>query len=470
MGIMNKMKPKKASHAKTMQPLPVTAGGPARASGPQAVGADPEAPTAPLVTSAAAGADHDDDPTYFTTFMILYYGFFGITMLVYPSVHAADGPFPNPLAYFTTISDEQTFTFRMVGAAFITLVLGPFLDDIFGGAGVTFMAFARQLCVINTIFLFLFLYYAYYAPLANAVPFMWNIQAIMNGLIFAWNVIETCPSALPTYYTRATVAMFGFFAVALVSIPNVLFGPPSPIAYWNEWTELGLMCARSLGISMGCVFIGGYYLCGTTAGYAKLCTVWNVLIFGLVAVPAYFGGDSSVASMWEIQFVLQIPFVVVGLYMEGKGTTGKWPVAFSCGRLLDASTFCVVNVIFYVPFVLAFCTVPNLVFGPETPTGMPMFNTELDETALWFGRTWAINIFLLCLGPFLFGFPVLHATKLLTASYLLFCALFAYAVLSYSVLNLIVIGPLCGLNVLFFGVGLYISLTSTDGEQTLYMA
>jgi hypothetical protein len=65
---------------------------------------------------------------------------------------------------------------------------------------------------------------------------------------------------------------------------------------------------------------------------------------------------------------------------------------------------------------------------------------------------------------------VLHATKLLTASYLLFCALFAYAVLSYSVLNLIVIGPLIGLNVLFFGVGLYISLTSTVGEQTLYMA
>jgi hypothetical protein len=122
------------------------------------------------------------------------------------------------------------------------------------------------------------------------------------------------------------------------------------------------MCARSLGIGMLVLFILGFALCGKTAGYAKLCTVWNVLLLGFCSQPAYFGGDLSVACMWEIQFVCQIPFVLIGLYLEAKGITGSWPFAFSlpaCG--LNAPTYNLVNLFFFVPFVIAFCTTPNMV-------------------------------------------------------------------------------------------------------------
>ena len=54
------------------------------------------------------------------------------------------------------------------------------------------------------------------------------------------------------------------------------------------------------------LFILGYLYCGKTAGYAKLCTVWNILLLAFCSQPAYFGGDASVASMWEIQFVFQV--------------------------------------------------------------------------------------------------------------------------------------------------------------------
>merc|ERR1740138_814188 len=171
------------------------------------------------------------------------------------------------------------------------------------------MAFTRQMMVLNTIFLFMFLYYSYYAPLATGVPMMFNVQAITNGLIFAWNFIEVTDAGMATYYVLGTCGMFGFFAVGLISVPDLLFGPPSPIAYWTSWNDLAMMTARSLGLGMFVLFILGYLYCGKTAGYAKLCTVWNILLLAFCSQPAYFGGDASVASMWEIQFVFQIPFV-----------------------------------------------------------------------------------------------------------------------------------------------------------------
>jgi len=265
--------------------------------------------------------------------------------------------------------------------------------------------------------------------------------------------------------------MFGFFAVGLISVPDLLFGPPSPIAYWTSWNDLAMMTARSLGLGMFVLFILGYLYCGKTAGYAKLCTVWNILLLAFCSQPAYFGGDASVASMWEIQFVFQIPFVVIGLYIEAKGLTGSWPLSFGCPPWgLNAVTFNFVNLLFFLPFVGAFTTYPNLVFGPSTPTGMPMFTEDMDEVALWFGRTWAVSGFLLALGPYLFGMPHVKVTKLLTVAYLLYCALFGYVIASSAVLNLMVAGPLIGVNFIFFAVGTYLSMPAQAGEDILYMA
>ena len=340
MGVLGKLVPKKSSAAKTMAKLPVTTG--------EAALLPSSVPTSSAPVGSTAAEDPNDVPTYFTAFIILYYTFFGLTTLIYPYVHAVDGPFPNPVAYFTTITTEQAFAFRLFGAALITIVVGPWLDEIFGGAGVSMMAFTRQMMVLNTIFLFMFLYYSYYAPLATGVPMMFNVQAITNGLIFAWNFIEVTDAGMATYYVLGTCGMFGFFAVGLISVPDLLFGPPSPIAYWTSWNDLAMMTARSLGLGtpapsklptslgdtshtlltmlplvprrmpsspyfpwchvagMFVLFILGYLYCGKTAGYAKLCTVWNILLLAFCSQPAYFGGDASVASMWEIQFVFQV--------------------------------------------------------------------------------------------------------------------------------------------------------------------
>lgn len=122
------------------------------------------APVAP-----GAAQEDDDESTIFTTIMILYYGFFGLTMVAYPWVHAADVCPWNPLAYWTTISDETAMVFRLAGAGILALVLGPFFDDIFGGVGVQMKAFTRQCTVINVILFFTFLYYSFYSPLPTAV-------------------------------------------------------------------------------------------------------------------------------------------------------------------------------------------------------------------------------------------------------------------------------------------------------------
>ena len=50
--------------------------------------------TGPAPTSGDlfASTGGEDEPTLFTCLMILYYGMYALTLLFYPSVHAADGP------------------------------------------------------------------------------------------------------------------------------------------------------------------------------------------------------------------------------------------------------------------------------------------------------------------------------------------------------------------------------------------
>jgi hypothetical protein len=426
------------------------------------------------------GHDPDDEPTYFTTFMVMYWGFFGITLVAYPYLHTSEQcPFPNPMAYWTSLTGTEAMIFRLAGLCMLTLVVGPFFDEIFGGPGVFMMAFTRQMCFINTLTLFLFLYYSFYAPLETAIPVMWQAQAALAGVLAGWSFVEiSTTELLKTFYTLFTVLQFGFFALGLMSVPDLLFGPPSPFAYWSDWSELALMCARSMGITMFVVFLLGYfYFYGKAGGFTKLCTVFNIVIFGLMALPSFFGGELSVEAMWKIQFVMQIPLVVIGLYLEFSGATGPWSGAGgsitmacpACG--LNPETYNLVNLIWYMPFLLAFAYDPNKVMGPSNPMGpdMAMFTVEFDEVALWFGQAWSGLVTIMVLGPYFFGLPAASVTKQLTVAYFLYCCLFGYALYFYSVFNLMVAGPLTGLNVVFFLWGLYLSLTTTTSSYMSLM-
>ena len=55
--------------------------------------------------------------------------------------------------------------------------------------------------------------------------------------------------------------------------------------------------------------------------------------------------------------------------------------AYRFGPFLSAETFLATNLLFYIPFVGAFATDPNMVFGPATPTGFPMCTTGGDRTS-----------------------------------------------------------------------------------------
>ena len=74
---------------------------------------------------------------------------------------------------------------------------------------------------------------------------------------------------------------------------------------------------------------------------------------------------------------------------------------------------------------------------------------------------------LMVLGPYLFGFDFVKVTLQATITYLLFSGLFTYTLLTTDVFNAIVMGPLTGVNVIFFGVGLYIFLQD-KGEKSLF--
>ena len=78
-----------------------------------------------------------------------------------------------------------------------------------------------------------------------------------------------------------------------------------------------------------------------------------------------------------------------------------------------------------------------------------MFLVELNESAIWFGKAWAIGCGLLVLGPYLFGVGPGLTSKQLLFAYTFNIGLFVYAIMNYSVLNIMMVGPMTGLNVLF---------------------
>jgi hypothetical protein len=413
----------------------------------------------------------EDEPTIFTSFMTFYLGFFGITLAVYPWAFAADGAIPNPMPYWTTISDELAFGFRIAGIGFLTLVIGPYLDDIFGGAGVAMSAFARQMFVANLLTLLVFTYYTFWAPLDTIIPAVWMGQTYFAAFLVGWSVIEIAGKDLAYFYTLFTSLEFGGFSLCLMSVPALLFGDASPFTYWHEWPETALMTARFLGSVMFAVFVLGYYLQGNKAGYCKTCTLWNVGITALTVVNAYFGGSSSNPSMWEIQICMQIPFVVIGLYLELTGSTGGFALASlapkPCGG--NVATYNLASFIWLIGFVPIMYSDPNLIMGPNSITGFPMFLQELTETALWFGKAWALAVTLMVSGPYLFGFDHLKVAKQNAFGFLAFSVIFGVSWFVYpGVMNPITMLPLAGVNVLLGIFGLVVVLPGNNGGASMF--
>jgi len=423
------------------------------------------APVAP-----GAAQDDDDEATIFTTMMILYYGFFGLTMVVYPWVHAADVCPWNPLAYWTTISDETGMVFRLAGAAILALVLGPFFDEIFGGVGVQMKAFTRQCTVINFILFFAFLYYSFYSPLPTAVPLMWKAQAIVGGLILGWNLVEAVPVLnLAGGYALVNTLMYGFFGLTLVSVPSILYGPPSPVAYWSEWNDVDLLAGRGLGFAMIALAIVGYYYYRTSGGsYCKQLTVYNFVMLGLFILPAFYGGSSAIARMWEIQLAIGVPILFVGIFLEINGATGSWVVDFACSKCgLNAPSLNYFFLFFYIPFFAAFAYDPDFALGVNSPMPISMFIVPFGETSLFFTKAWCLAMLMILLGPFVFGLSHVSVAKQIMFAHVAYFGLFTYYLLETEVLEFMVMAPLTGLNLIFAILALIAVLPSNSGEAML---
>ena len=381
--------------------------------------------------------------TLFTKVMCLYWGFFGITLVAYPKLFAVDGlPISNPTAYWTTLSPETCFAFRLAGGSFLLIAFAPkyFRMGLDG--------FVKMMLFGNFLTFNLFLYYGFYKPFDTAVPMMWKAQGYICAAVLGWNIVEfVYPYQLKTNFNLFLAFFFGFFGVALSAAPSIMFGPPSPVAYWNEWGDLPDMAARSLGFTVLTLVSYGCYLHDSDS-FIKQMNMFNLINLGLFSIPAYFGGSSAVTWIWQAQCVMQVPILIINVALRVQLPKPKFDFSLPkpCG--LNAQTFMYVNLWFYLPFVLAFAYKPNLVFGPSTP-GVPMFLEDMNETAVWFGRGWAIGIFLMVLGPFAFGMQSRLCAKQMLVSYIATCSLFVYELLNTSFFNLTLVIPMTCINFVF---------------------
>ena len=415
----------------------------------------------------------DDDMTVFTCFSILYYGFYALTLLIYPSIHAEDGPFYNPMAFWKTITPGIGFSLRMVGALTTALILGPFIDEIFGGKGVSMKAFTQQLLIVNTLVFLIFLWFAFYSPIPGCNPVVWQGTCAFGGFLLGWNLVEATGTSIRKVYPTFCMLYFGFFAFGTMSFPSVLFGPPSPVAYWKTWSELSFFMVRAFGTWMFAAFVMGYFYFKDEPGFTKMCTIFNFGIAGLALMPAYFGGILSmgVSSMWEIQLCMQIPICVCGLFLEMSGHGGEWKIGKfnpSCCKFSSPDFYNFFNFCFLVPFVLGLASpYYDVMFGPSNPVGMGIFTVAMDQAALWHGRAWALTTLMVILGPYMFGFEPRLVTKQLVVCGFAFLAIFAFSVFykGYTIFNVIPFYPLAGVNALVFLWGVYVWVSSTPPSE-----
>merc|ERR1712224_499004 len=108
--------------------------------------------------------------------------------------------------------------------------------------------------------------------------------------------------------------------------------------------------------------------------------------------------------MWQIQFAIGLPPLVVGIYLEVIGATGPWSFSMACPAWgLNVESFNFVNFLWFFPFIIGFATAPQLLFGPSNPLGLPMFLEDFDETSTWFCRAWVTLMLVLIFGPYLLG-------------------------------------------------------------------
>lgn len=412
--------------------------------------------------------------TLFSKFMLFYYGFFGVTLFLNASVHAVDGPFPNPLAYWTTLSAESIFFARIGGLGMLILVLSPAYFDM------AHSGFIKATLAVNTVIWLVFIVYSFYPPaaMATAISLVWKAQTLFAGAVVGCSVLEynslfELPSArdLPVFinnFAKFLAIYFGGFAVALMTIPDILFGPPSPLAYWTVWGDLAMLPARSFGFTMLAVIVCGY-LWHEDRKFLKMTNIFNLIFIPFFIQPAFYGGESAVAWIWQAQLALQIPIALINLHLEYMGRLADWgSLKFSCPACgLNVETFLMVNLFFYLPFVLAFLTDPNAMFGPSAPSGMPMFTEDMNETALWFGRSWAVGTLLVVLGPYLFGFAPIKVAKQLLILYASSVPLFVYYLMTSTIFNPTMVIPMTLLNVFFLAWNAYLVYQSTSQGEPL---
>lgn len=62
-----------------------------------------------------------------------------------------------------------------------------------------------------------------------------------------FSVSTTQTTKQTKYLSIAALFYFGGFAVALLAAPDVVFGPPSPLAYWTEVDEAATCAAQFCG-------------------------------------------------------------------------------------------------------------------------------------------------------------------------------------------------------------------------------
>jgi hypothetical protein len=195
--------------------------------------------------------------------------------------------------------------------------------------------------------------------------------------------------------------------------------------------------------------------------------VFNVANLVLFVGPAYYSTGAAVAWIWKAQLTMQIPITLISLYLVwGENVSSVKPFTFNfampavCG--MNPESFVFFNIFWFLPFLLGFLIDPNGFFGPTGPMPMPMFLGEMNETAVWFGRAWAVGCFIVVMGSAIFSHPAIKVCKQLLVFYITSTAIFIPAVTTGSFFNPTVMIPMTGLNVVFLIACIFIIKKDSD--------
>lgn len=223
-------------------------------------------------------------------------------------------------------------------------------------------------------------------------------------------------SDMVKYYVYATIAMYGFFSVGMISDAKLFYGADSPMCYWTSFDVSGQWFAKSAGTVMFFTLMSPFFAGVSYETFVRMTLPANIFNLGLFIQGGLFlsttgpdGCSNSMApiNLWIPQIGMGVAFTIWNLLAYKEEATGGPIVQASKD---GATYFCwAMAIVYAATFGSTLIIAPKFFWGPDS---LFCYWEVNDESGVTFGRMLGCLMCMLYLAPFYAGLDYSKLAKI----------------------------------------------------------